>query len=168
MLKPRKKSVAGKAALLFLLLLPVTVAALPYCFGMRAEAILNELVPQVFQKGTIVQLRNYDRGWLRSTAEYTVKTKGIPPLTVSSVIIHGPFSIGELMSGNFTGEYFQARIDSGIKLAGQGESGVDPLEGVAKKGYFLKRGPVYKMDLVIKDEGLLVNGKLIPLPSSAK
>lgn len=158
----RQKSKIGLIAFVFVLIAATSV--LPYYFGMRAEAILNELMPRMFQKGVVFKLKSYDRGWLRSSAEYTISAPKGAVFQGTSEIEHGPFFLEEVLAGNFN--YFQARIESKIPViipkAPEGSQASDPLESLVMKGYFVKKGKMYKIDLLILDEGLNVNGKLIP------
>lgn len=162
---PAKRSTLRRIfSLLFLLCVFALATLLPYCFGFLAQAKINEFIPQLFKKGSMVQLKNYNRGWLRSNAEYAVKIAGTPPFTLVSEIVHGPFPIEEWMAGNFKSGFFQVRIQAQTDLGGQkAEEGVDPLEKFARKDYFLKKGSLYMMDLVKNNKGLLVNGKPVPL-----
>ncbi len=153
--------------LLFLLLIIAVGTMLPYCFGVLAETKINEFIPQLFQKGSMVQLKSYNRGWLRSNAEYSIKMAGAPPFTLVSEIVHGPFPIEEWMAGNFKSSFFQVRIQAQTDLGGQkADEGIDPLEKFTRKEYFLKKGTLYMMDLVKNNKGLLVNGKPVPLRQS--
>lgn len=158
----RRKS--NIAPIFFVVALVAAALLMPYILGMRAEVILNELMPRMFQKGVELKVKSYDRGWLRSSAEYTISAPTGLIFQAVSEIEHGPFSLEELLSGNI--HYFQARIESKIPVnppkASDGNQAPDPLENLVMKGYFVKKGKLYKMDLLVLDEGLNVNGKLIP------
>lgn len=111
---------AGASRLLWVLLLIIlgAGAAAPYWFGMQAEGTIKEFIQRP-PPDLIVQLKSYDRGWLRSTAEYAIRFPGLPlspSLDGAAEIVHGPVALDEWFAGNFGGDYFQARVVSTAKL----------------------------------------------------
>lgn len=77
-----------------LLLSLLTLASLPYWFGLRAEknyrALLDELALGL---GRPVTLKRYERGWRHSEAEADVALSDLPlTLTVRHALQHGPWT----------------------------------------------------------------------------
>lgn len=152
----RQKS--DMASIAFIFVLSAAASLSPYYYGIRAEAILNELMPRMFQKGTVFKFKTYDRGWLKSRAEFLVSSPTGVVFQGVSEVEHGPFSLEELLTGNIN--YFQAHIESKIPVIASKTP--DPIESLVMKGYFVKKGNIYKMDLLVLEGALNVNGKLIP------
>lgn len=77
-----------------LLLSLLTLAALPYWFGLRAEknyrALLDELA---LATGLPVTLKRYERGWRHSEAEADIALPDLPlTLTMRHALQHGPWT----------------------------------------------------------------------------
>ena len=83
--------------LFIVLLLAAAAGGLPYWFGMQAESAYEAMIAEMTANGDItVTNKNFQRGWLESTADTTFTITGTP-VTVTSLdrIQHGPLPLDE-------------------------------------------------------------------------
>lgn len=83
--------------LFIVLLLGAAAGGLPYWFGMQAESAYEAMIAEMTASGDItVTNKNFQRGWLASTADTTFTITGTP-VTVTSLdrIHHGPLPLEE-------------------------------------------------------------------------
>lgn len=83
--------------LFIVLLLAAAAGGLPYWFGMQAESAYEAMIAEMTASGDItVTNKNFQRGWLESTADTTFTIAGTP-VTVTSLdrIQHGPLPLDE-------------------------------------------------------------------------
>ncbi|HSD97591.1 MAG TPA: YdgA family protein, partial [Sulfuricaulis sp.] len=109
----------------FTLIALVALAAvgLPYWFGMEAEKTYGAMLEQMSgSSGLLFTGKNYQRGWLSSTAETVVRHPHIPfELTAKHRISHGPLPLDRMLQGDWRLTPVQARIASQITLATVGK-----------------------------------------------
>lgn len=100
-------------AVIVLLLLGAGLAALPYWFGLEAEATYQRLAGRLSNTALIQHIETrMERGWLRSRATTRVRLRGLGILiTVEDRIEHGPLPVG---AGGF--DPVLARIHSHIRV----------------------------------------------------
>ncbi len=121
--RPKGKSSAGSIFAVLLILILGAGAVAPFWFGMEAEKLVQKQVDHWSKKGVLIQIVDYQRGWLDTNAKFSVRSLKLPlSVQVDSHIIHGPIPFkdlfDQLMQGNFSFEGFQimqARADSSLK-----------------------------------------------------
>jgi uncharacterized protein YdgA (DUF945 family) len=104
-------------------LVALAVVGLPYWFGMEAEKTYGAMLEQMSgSSGLLFTGKNYQRGWLSSTAETVVRHPHIPfDLTAKHRISHGPLPLDRMLQGDWRLTPVQARIASQITLATVGK-----------------------------------------------
>ncbi|MFQ5671694.1 MAG: DUF945 family protein [Nitrospinales bacterium] len=117
---PREKAPRAKSSssvrwvLIPVFLLLAVAAALPYWVGMQVELKFSELPAKVYQSGdTILINKNFERGWLRSSADNLLKV-AVFKFNMHHEITHGPLLFEEIAKGNFADATAQVRVDSRI------------------------------------------------------
>jgi len=96
---------------------------LPYWFGMEAEKTYAAMLEQL-SKSSGLQFtgKNYQRGWLSSTAETIIRHPQFPiELTAQHRICHGPLPFDRMLKGDWSLTPVQARIASQVTLAVAGK-----------------------------------------------
>lgn len=97
----------------------LTGLALPFWFGREAEKSYHAMLDQL-SRGSWLHFsgKNYQRGWLRSTAETVVRQPDMPvEIIARHRISHGPFPWDRMLAGVWRLSPVQARITSEIFLA---------------------------------------------------
>jgi len=109
----------------FTLIALVALAAvgLPYWFGMEAEKTYGAMLEQLSgSSGLQFTGKNYQRGWLSSTAETVIRHPQIPiELSAQHRISHGPLPLDRMLEGDWRFTPVQAHIASQITLAAVGK-----------------------------------------------
>ncbi|MBI3778072.1 MAG: YdgA family protein [Gammaproteobacteria bacterium] len=104
-------------------LVALAALALPYWFGMETEKTYAAMLEQL-SSGSGLQFtgKNYQRGWLSSTAETVIRHPQIPiEFTAQHRISHGPLPLDRMLQGDWRLTPVQARIASLITLATAGQ-----------------------------------------------
>lgn len=114
-----KKSVLAVVALLVL-----AAVGLPFWFGREAEKTYGAMLEQLSHGGGIqLTPKNYERGWLSSTAETAIR---IPELPVQFIarhrISHGPLPFDRILEGGWSFTPVLAHITSQVLLVSPGAS----------------------------------------------
>jgi uncharacterized protein YdgA (DUF945 family) len=117
--------------LMFSVIVLGALAGLPYWFGRQAENTYAHTV-QRLSNDTAWQLVNkqYERGWLNSSAETVIRYPGLPlEFTALHKISHGPIPLDRVLIGDIRLTPIQAQVTSRISLAipGAAESQVKSL-----------------------------------------
>ena len=108
------------AAATTIILLPVLlVLALPFWFGREAEKTYHDMLDQLSgRSGILFTAKHYERGWLSSSAETTLRHPQIPlEFKARHRISHGPLPLDRFLEGDWRLTPVQARITSQISLA---------------------------------------------------
>ena len=100
-------------------LLLLATAALPYWFGWKAEKSYHVMLDQMSRVGWLrFTNKNYQRGWLSSTAETVIRQPELPfEIIARHRISHGPFPWDRILAGEWRLTPVQARITSEIFVA---------------------------------------------------
>ncbi len=103
-------------------LVALAVVGLPYWFGIEAEKTYGAMLEQLSgSSGLQFTGKNYQRGWLSSTAETVIRHPHISlEFTAQHRISHGPLPLDRMLQGDWRLTPVQARITSQITLAGAG------------------------------------------------
>jgi len=94
--------------------LAAALAALPYWFGMQAEAAYEAMLAEMTKNGDLtVTSKNIQRGWLDTTIDTTFNVTGAP-VTVTALhrVSHGPIPIDD----EFEFQPLLARVKSDISI----------------------------------------------------
>lgn len=112
-----KKSVLAVAALLVL-----TAVGLPFWFGREAEKTYGAMLEQLSHAGGIqFTPRNYERGWLSSTAETAIRVPELPVQFIARHrISHGPLPFDRILEGGWSFTPVLAHITSQVLLVSPG------------------------------------------------
>lgn len=106
-----------------LALVALAAAGLPYWFGLETEKTYGALLEQL-SKSSGLQFtgKNYQRGWLSSTAETVIRHPQFPiELSAIHRISHGPLPFDRMLQGDWSLTPVQARIASRISLTTVGK-----------------------------------------------
>jgi uncharacterized protein YdgA (DUF945 family) len=97
----------------------LAAVGLPYWFGMEAEKTYGAMLEQLSSSsGLQFTGKNYQRGWLSSTAETVIRHPQIPiELSARHRISHGPLPLDRMLEGDWRFTPVQAHIASHITLA---------------------------------------------------
>ena len=112
------------AAVTTIILLPVLlVLALPFWFGREAEKTYHDMLDQLSgRSGILFTAKHYERGWLSSSAETTLRHPQIPlEFKARHRISHGPLPLDRFLEGDWRLTPVQARITSQISLDAPGK-----------------------------------------------
>lgn len=109
------------------------VLGLPYWFGLETEKTYTAMLTQLSRtSGLQFTGKNYERGWLSSTADTVIRYPGAAfELVARHHISHGPLPLERVVAGKWTPA--QAHILSQIQLGAAGkanESALPPLTAV--------------------------------------
>jgi uncharacterized protein YdgA (DUF945 family) len=117
------KKITSVLGFTLIALVVLAVVVLPYWFGMEAEKSYRAMLEQMSSgSGLLFTGKNYQRGWLSSTAETVVRHPHIPfELTAKHRISHGPLPLDRMLQGDWRLTPVQARIASEITLATAGK-----------------------------------------------
>lgn len=90
--------------LIIIIVLALAVLVSPFWFGMKAEDEYNNIIENLSKHENLeIVSRNYERGWLKSTAEikYTLKDEDNSQFEINQedTIYHGPIPIGLISKG---------------------------------------------------------------------
>jgi len=113
------------AAIAVIILMPVMlILTLPFWFGREAEKTYQYLLDQLSAHGgTRITASHYERGWLSSTAETTLRHRQIPlAFKARHRISHGPFPLDRILGGDWRLTPFQARITSELSFVALGNN----------------------------------------------
>ncbi len=126
-----------------LIVLAALVAlALPYWFGMETEKTYAAMLEQL-SAGSGLQFtgRNYQRGWLSSTAETVIRHPQLPiEIVARHRISHGPLPFDRLLQGDWRLTPVQARIASQISLTVPGKQNLPSLPPLSAETTFRLNG----------------------------
>ncbi len=97
------KKIVLTSVLAVALTVALTALALPYWFGMEAEKNYAAMIDRLSRNsGLSFTRRNYQRGWLGSTAETVIRFPQTKlEIVASHHISHGPLPINRVKSGNW-------------------------------------------------------------------
>ena len=139
-MNPRRIARTVVAAVIGLLLL--TAAALPFWFGLKAETSYHILLDHMSRAGWLrFTGKNYQRGWLSSTAETVVRQPELPfEIIARHRISHGPFPWDRLLAGDWRLTPVQARITSKIFVAEPGTEKALPFPPLMTETTFTLNG----------------------------
>ncbi|GJM15243.1 MAG: hypothetical protein DHS20C13_05700 [Thermodesulfobacteriota bacterium] len=110
-----------RALVIIICILLIAILVPPYWFGMKAEEEYNNLTENVskFENLEIVS-KDYERGWLKSSAKITYSIKDVEEGTVNIIekdtIYHGPIPIGLLSKGKFMLKPVMAIIETEAQI----------------------------------------------------
>lgn len=116
------KKLVLTSVLVVTLMVVLTALALPYWFGMEAEKNYSAILDQLSRhSGMSLSSRNYQRGWLGSTAETVIRLPETKwEIVAHHHITHGPLPINRVKSGNW--QPVQAHITSQLHFTAQDKS----------------------------------------------
>ncbi|MDO8540335.1 MAG: YdgA family protein [Opitutaceae bacterium] len=116
----RKYLLVGVAGVIALLVL--AILASPFWFGREAEKTYGAMLERLSGSGGLQLVgKNYQRGWLSSTAVTAIRHPQIPfELIARHQIDHGPFPLNRILKGEWRFTPVQAQITSQIFLAAPG------------------------------------------------
>lgn len=107
--------------LILIIISLLAIALMPYFFGIKAEEAYYRLVNEWSEAGGIKLIStNYKRGWLKSSSEtvYSLSREGEHRFDIkeNDTVIHGPFSFGGILGGEFYFKPFLALVDSRVMI----------------------------------------------------
>lgn len=111
-------------------MLVLIVLALPYWFGLETEKTYTAMLDQLSRNsGLQFTGKNYERGWLSSTAETVIRhPEASFEIVASHLIHHGPLPLDRVMEGKW--RLAQAHITSQIHLGAAGKENASALPPV--------------------------------------
>ena len=123
-------------------LVALAAAGLPYWFGIEAEKTYGAVLEQLSSSsGLQFTGKNYQRGWLSSTAETVIHHPQLPiELTAQHHISHGPLPLDRLLHGDWNLTPVQARIVSRISLNAAGMQNAPSLPPLSAETTFRLNG----------------------------
>jgi uncharacterized protein YdgA (DUF945 family) len=100
--------------------LAAALAALPYWFGMQAEAAYEAMLAEMTKNGDLtVSSKNIQRGWLDSTIDTTFTVTGAPvTITALHRVSHGPLPLDDA----FEFQPLLAKVKSDLSIAVTGST----------------------------------------------
>ncbi len=123
---PIKKIILATALTIAAVLMLIALA-LPFWFGMETEKTYTAMLDQLSRNsGLQFTGKNYERGWLSSTAETVIHSPGASfEIVARHRISHGPLPLDRLMEGKW--RPVQAHITSQIQLGAPGKEDASAL-----------------------------------------